>query len=236
MDGIVECFVDDAVLYTLVCYYPVGAVVHSRVSNVDPLASFGVVPYGNGETDLLTASKSVVTTPFRAIDAFTGAAVGDAITATRVMNVGVDPAVQIGDTSWFNDTTQTDIATIDLAKIKPLNDPAVSYVSVTIASGQSLSDAVDLGNYRIDSIWIPASVGTTTILSFATSTAIGATYVSLKDRYGQEVRLNNITANGNRGDIGAELLSARFVKLRRGTADTPNTEAVAHTYILGLMA
>lgn len=233
--GAIECYVDDSVLYSLICYYPVGNIVHARANDVDPLESYAVVLYGNGEADLLD-SKDIVTAQFRAMDAFTGAAVGDAITSTRILNIGVDPAVQIGDTLWFNDTTQTDIATIDLAKIEPVADTAFKVFTATLTSGQSLSSAIDLANYRLTSIVMPASVGTTTTLTFAGCHTLAGTYVTISDEFGQEYRLNNILASGSRS-LNLEVFAGyRFVKLRRGTTAAPNTEAVEHVYTLGASA
>lgn len=104
---------------------------------------------------------------------------------------------------------------------------------ITIASGQSLSSAFDCGeSLSLDSIINPASVGTTTVLTFAFSHTLAGTYAPLKDEFGQEVRLNNITALGGR-NMPKELYGKRFLKLRRGTEAAPNTEAAAHIYKAG---
>lgn len=108
-------------------------------------------------------------------------------------------------------------------------------VSAVIASAASLSAAVDLGSARLGSIYMPASVGTSTVLSFAGSSD-GVTYVPIRDQYGQEYRLNNITASKTRA-VDTEIFATyRYLKVRRGTEDSPNTEAVSHTYTLGLLA
>ena len=106
---------------------------------------------------------------------------------------------------------------------------------ISIASGDSLSAALDLGNYRVGAVWMPASVGTTTVITFAVSQTSGGTYQQLNDQFGQEYRLNSIVASGVRAVDTEIFRSFRYIKIRRGTASSPNTEAVAHTYFLGLI-
>lgn len=108
--------------------------------------------------------------------------------------------------------------------------------TATIASGASVSQAIDLGNNRLGNIVMPASVGTTTVLTFVGCHTSGGTYVTISDQYGQEYRLNNVVASGARG-LDTEIFAAfRYIKVRRGTASALNTEAVEHIYTLGLLA
>lgn len=115
------------------------------------------------------------------------------------------------------------------------SNDAGSPVPAAIASGDSLSGAIDLGNTRVGAIWMPASVGTTTVVTFAVSQTSSGTYQQLNDQYGQEYRLNNVVASGVRG-VDTEIFATfRYIKIRRGTAASPNTEAAAHTYFIGVL-
>lgn len=108
--------------------------------------------------------------------------------------------------------------------------------AATIASGASLSQAIDLLKYRLGNIVTPASVGTTTVLSFAVCHTSGGTYVPALDQFGQEYRLNNIVAAMGIA-VDTEVFAGwRYLKVRRGTNAAPNTEAVEHSYTLGLLA
>lgn len=52
----------------------------------------------------------LATVAYRCKTAFTGAAVGALITATRVINASVTPVVQVGATVWRNESTDTQLA------------------------------------------------------------------------------------------------------------------------------
>lgn len=118
----------------------------------------------------------------------------------------------------------------------PVSTGAGALATATIASGASVSQAIDLGNNRLGNIVMPASVGTTTVLTFVGCHTSGGTYVTISDQYGQEYRLNNVVASGARG-LDTEIFAAfRYIKVRRGTASALNTEAVEHIYTLGLLA
>lgn len=101
-------------------------------------------------------------------------------------------------------------------------DLIVSPQAVTIASGQSLSGAIDLGPYRAFAIIMPAS-WTTANLTFQVS-ADGVNYANLYDDSGNEV---TVTAAASRYIIiasPAKMLGVRWAKVRSGTSGSPVTQ------------
>lgn len=92
--------------------------------------------------------------------------------------------------------------------------------TVTIASGASLSDEVDLEGYRIASIFMPAT-WTTANLTFAASNATGGTFNAFYDDTGTEV---GVTAADSRtigiDTVAGALASVRYLKVRSGTVGT----------------
>jgi hypothetical protein len=73
--------------------------------------------------------REIVITTYRARTAGTGYAVGDAITATRILDVSGSSALQVGTTVWYNETTPAAIAT------------APNVAHLTLAGAGALTDA-----------------------------------------------------------------------------------------------
>lgn len=90
---------------------------------------------------------------------------------------------------------------------------------VTVANGQSLSPAVDLGNLRLCGLETPASIDGATSLTFQAS-ADGATYLNLYDATGTE---KTITVSTSRRVLlaPADFYGIRWIKVRLGTSGTP---------------
>lgn len=65
---------------------------------------------GGSSSDL-----ELVTVAYRCKNAFTGAAVGALITATRVLNTATNPVVQVGATLWRNEATDAALASAPAA-------------------------------------------------------------------------------------------------------------------------
>ncbi len=102
-------------------------------------------------------------------------------------------------------------------------DMAVTQISVTIASGASLSAATDLGPYRVFAIVMPAS-WTTANLTFQGSSD-GINFFDLYDDTGTEV---SVTATASKYIIltsPVKLLGLRWLKVRSGTTGTPVNQA-----------
>lgn len=65
--------------------------------------------------------KELVLSQYRVKTAFTGAAVGDTVSAIRVLDLTTSPAQQSGPTLWYNETTQAALAAAPAAaNLEPL--------------------------------------------------------------------------------------------------------------------
>jgi len=89
--------------------------------------------------------------------------------------------------------------------------------TVTIAASGSLSGAIDLGNYtlcgvRTDSAWDGGAI------SFASSTAIGGTYVPVISASGAEVTTGSIAASKHAALDPADFVGVQFLKIQSGTS------------------
>lgn len=90
--------------------------------------------------------------------------------------------------------------------------------SATIANGENLSGAVDLGDKTMTGIIMPAA-WTAAVLTFAVS-ADGVTYNPLYDEYGTEVAETVAAGRAIRLDP-AQWAGWRYLKIRSGTAAAP---------------
>lgn len=103
-------------------------------------------------------------------------------------------------------------------------------IPVTIASGASLSAAIDTGGAVPVRIAMPAD-WTAADLTFQVSSDGGTTWWNLYDAAGTEY---TVTAAEDREILlpYAELVGCRFIKLRSGTSDTPVNQAADRTLTL----
>ena len=101
--------------------------------------------------------------------------------------------------------------------------------TATIASGASLSGAVDLGDNVIVALSMPAS-WTTAVLSFQGSHD-GVTYQELKDTYDALLSYNPLVAS-NRAVEPQHFLGWRYIKVRSGTAAVPVNQAAERVITL----
>lgn len=101
--------------------------------------------------------------------------------------------------------------------------------AAAIASGGSLSDAVDLGDLRAVRIVMPAA-WTAAALTFQTSYD-GTAFNDLYDEAGAEVSYTVAAGRSVRLPVG-DWLGVRFLKLRSGTTGTPVNQAAARSFIV----
>lgn len=101
---------------------------------------------------------------------------------------------------------------------------------VSIASGQSLTDAINLGGLRLFGAAIP-SVWTSADITFQVSLDNGATWIDLRQQDGTEIVMSGQT--GSCIVLVPTLFAAfQFVRLRSGTSGTPVTQAADRTISL----
>lgn len=95
-------------------------------------------------------------------------------------------------------------------------------ISVTISSGQSLSAAVDLGNYRAFALVTPSTFEPTS-LTFQVSPN-GADWYNLYDSTGTE---KSVTCSTSRAVIltPADFYGFQYLKIRGGTSGSPTSVA-----------
>lgn len=105
-------------------------------------------------------------------------------------------------------------------------DAAQSAVTATIASGASLSAAVDLGAGRAVRIVAPTA-WTAAVLTFQTSWD-GTTFSDLYDEVGVEVSYTPVAGKAMRLPF-ADWLGIRHVKIRSGTSAAPVAQAADRT-------
>lgn len=97
--------------------------------------------------------------------------------------------------------------------------PPTVTVTATIASGASLSGAVDLGQNRLWAVLMPGT-WTAAALTFQASLD-GITYYSLYDNTGTEVSWTVAASQFQYELFPAKWLAIRWLKIRSGTAGTP---------------
>lgn len=114
----------------------------------------------------------------------------------------------------------------------PIKTGASQNFQVQIANGQSLSAVLDLGNYRLGRIGLPASFEGTK-LSFQTSHD-GVTFRDLYDAFGEYT-----TVAGASRSVVPDLTmfaSARYLKIRSGTSASPSVVGAARTLDITTLA
>lgn len=103
---------------------------------------------------------------------------------------------------------------------------------VTIASGASLSDIIDLGAHKLCAILMPAA-WTAANLTFQAAISPRGTFTDVYDDAGVEVAVTAATSRCIGLDATAsELAALRFIKLRSGTAGVPVNQGAARTIYL----
>lgn len=106
-------------------------------------------------------------------------------------------------------------------------------LAVAIASGESLSAAIDLDEGRLALIQMPAS-WTTANLTFQGSVD-GSNFFDLYDDEGNEVTVTAAASRTIRLPL-ADWLALRHVKIRSGTTGTPVNQGGARELVAGLVA
>lgn len=92
---------------------------------------------GSGGGAVAAADRELLVTVYRATAAFTGASQNDIISATRMMDVTGSTAVQVGATSWFNETTgQPLVSAPNNANIEFTASPGLSNAQLRAAPVQ----------------------------------------------------------------------------------------------------
>lgn len=106
----------------------------------------------------------------------------------------------------------------------------------TIASGESLSSAIDLEVYKLAAILMPAAwtaAGVT--FEIAESNQASATWRPLFDDQGNEVTVTTAAGRAVGLDSMAGALAAcRYVKIRSGTSGAPVNQTADRTLILAV--
>lgn len=112
---------------------------------------------------------------------------------------------------------------VDIAPSAVVKNGNLTTGSVTIANGASLSGAIDLENFRLGRIIIPAA-WTAANLTFQTSPDDG-TYSDLYDAAGYEYTI--VVGGASRAIIVplADFIGIRFLKIRSGTAGVAVNQA-----------
>lgn len=124
---------------------------------------------------------------------------------------------------------------------KPREEMLPALGTATIASGQSLSGAVEIAGYLMAGVTVPpaASWTTATVITFQVSLDNGATYNNLVNKDGQEysVTITRPVATDpafllvNPADFGG----FTHVKVRAGTAGTPVNQGADRVLQIGRM-
>lgn len=108
---------------------------------------------------------------------------------------------------------------------------ATTTKTVTVStSTDGLSDAVDLGGYRLAAVAM-STAWTSADITFAAAISSGGTFYPVYNDNGEEATIVNTTASRIVAIdvVAASLAPLRHVKLRSGTNDTPVTQAAART-------
>jgi hypothetical protein len=120
--------------------------------------------------------------------------------------------------------------------ISPMGDSAFSTapitdsVTVTIADGQSLSDAAAIADYRL--VGLIVGTWTSAAITFQVSQD-GNTYYNLYDDAGNEVTIPAGTHNKAYA-APMELAPWRYMKVRSGTAASPVAQAGGDTVVVAI--
>lgn len=110
--------------------------------------------------------------------------------------------------------------------------PQLTTKTVTIANGQSLSDAADLGTGRLVGIIMPAE-WTTAALTFQANADAGATvYDVYDDATERTITSAGATASRFLALPLSDWLGMRGLKVRSGTGASPVNQGAARTIIL----
>lgn len=102
-------------------------------------------------------------------------------------------------------------------------DPARTTTTVTIADGQSLSDAADLGDGTLLGVAVPAGWGGPTVVTFQGSPD-GVTFSDIQDGAGEYATVALAAGQAVAVDP-AWFRPFRYVKVRSGTAAIPVAQA-----------
>lgn len=105
--------------------------------------------------------------------------------------------------------------------------------TVTIANGESLSGAIDLGSSSLAGILMPAS-WTAAGLSFAVSTSLAGTYVPLWNAIGSEYTVPSASAVASQFIVlpVADFLGIQYLRVRSGTAGSAVNQGGARSLTL----
>lgn len=112
------------------------------------------------------------------------------------------------------DGTATDTADSAGARF-PTETVHESVITCTVASGNTVSGAVDLAGIRNMGLIVPSTFDGTAI-TFQVSDTLGGTYVGLYDITNAQVSMTITTSRAY--DLPGELMAWRFVKIVCGTA------------------
>lgn len=136
----------------------------------EPVGGSGSTGGGAGGAD-----RELLTTLYRVTQNFTGAVVGNVISATRMLDVSGSNAVQIGTTSWFNESTAAVLAGAPAAA----NIELIGTPGLTDAQLRASPISTDAGGTVVNVSAQPAAaLGSHTVAKFNSR---GALVVTLTD-------------------------------------------------------
>ncbi len=113
---------------------------------------------------------------------------------------------------------------------------AVYAIPATIASGQSLSEALDVSGLELTAIQLPATwtaAGITFQGALDGADAAHATFQDLYDGGGTEIALTVVQAHTVTKLAAFQIDGLRWLKVRSGTGGAPVTQGASRTLILG---
>jgi hypothetical protein len=108
--------------------------------------------------------------------------------------------------------------------------------TVTIASGASLSDEVNLDGLELEAVHMPAAWDAAD-LTFQAATVKGGAYQNVHDDAGTEIAVTAAAARAIPiGTRTKRLRGLHFIKVRSGTAALPVNQTAAREIVLALKA
>jgi hypothetical protein len=122
------------------------------------------------------------------------------------------------------------IATDPANPLSVAGSPFASFAAA-VANGQSLSGAVDLGNYRLFGIQMDPTAWTAAALTFMVSVD-GVNYFDLYDDTGTEQNWTVSAQKFVQVSQPAKWLGIRYVKVRSGTSGSPVNQGGARSLTL----
>lgn len=125
------------------------------------------------------------------------------------------------------------MAVTDIDKFGRIGEPVQYDLTATIATSGTTSGAVDLGNRKLVSIFLPSTFDGTTI-TFTASTTLGGTYVAVLNPLSGAAVSYTVAASRVININPADFAGLRFIKIVAGTTQsTTDTILTLGTLVIG---